>query len=525
VHSDSAQPGLVARREMTPRQRRIVTAGIMVTLFLAALESTVVATAMPTIVARLGGLAIYSWVFSAFLLTSTISMPLWGRLSDIEGRRPIFLAGIALFLAGSALCGAARSMGALVAFRAIQGLGAGGLIPISLTIIGEIYDLEQRAKMQAYFSGVWGVASVLGPLVGGVITDYISWRWVFYINIPIGAAAMLIVTRGFHDAGREEAGKGMDLRAGAAFTLGLASLFGALLLGGDRWAWGSPPILALFALCAAFMALFVREESRSESAILPLGLLRDRVVATAVANGFFAGMAMFGALAFIPLFVQGVLGTSATGAGKVLLPFTLAWVIAATIGARLMLRTGARPPILGGMALLIAGFALMARLDATTTPATVALYLSIAGIGMGFVFVIFLVAVQTRVRTQELGVATSLVTFMRSTGATIGVAIMGTLVRSRMAGGLAVWRATHREIAALIPPADLDALLRNPGLLVTPGTRERYPAALLESFRQTLAHAIDPAFKAGLIAAILGLVAAAFYPAAASRARAAARQA
>ena len=290
------QPSVV----LSKRRRWAVTAGLLLGIFLAALEATVVSTAMPTVVASLGGLDQYGWVFSAYLLTSTASVPLWGRLSDLFGRRRVYLTAIALFLAGSMLAGVSQSMRQLVIFRAVQGLGAGGLIPLALTIIGEIYTLSERTRMQAVFSSVWGVSSVAGPLVGGVITDTISWRWVFYLNVPIGLVAAFILHRTLPEHRRDQR-VAVDWQGGVLLFLSITLVLVALTDMSVMW--------AVFAVAA--LVAFARLERTAAAPILPFAIFRNRTVATALTIGFLAGMGLFGAVAFVPLLVQVTTGGSA----------------------------------------------------------------------------------------------------------------------------------------------------------------------------------------------------------------------
>jgi EmrB/QacA subfamily drug resistance transporter len=324
---------------LTKRQRWFLTVGLLLGIFLAALEATVVSTAMPTVVASLGGLDQYSWVFSAYLLTSTASVPLWGRLSDLYGRRRLYLAAIALFLAGSMLAGVSQSMFQLVLWRALQGLGAGGLIPLALTIIGEIYTLAERTRMQAVFSSVWGVSSIAGPLVGGFITDSISWRWVFYLNLPIGLIAAFIIHRALpeHASGRTVT---VDWQGGILLFLSTTVLLVALSEMSLVWA----------TIATISIARFVFVERTAADPILPLALFRNRTVTVATAFGFLAGMALFGTIAFIPLLIQLTTGGSATSAGQILTPLYLTWVLASIVAARLLLRIGTRASAVTGAA-------------------------------------------------------------------------------------------------------------------------------------------------------------------------------
>src|SRR5262245_47064019 len=322
---------------LSSRRRWFLTAGLLLGIFLAALEATVVSTAVPTVVGHLGGLDRYSWVFSAYLLTSTASVPLWGRLSDLYGRRPVYLAAIALFLVGSMLAGISQSMLQLVMFRALQGLGAGGLIPLALTIIGEIYTLAERTRMQAVFSSVWGVSSIAGPLVGGFITDTISWRWIFYLNLPIGLAAAFIVHKTLPEHARDR-DVTVDWLGGALLFLSTTLLLAALTETSLLWA-----IAAVLSI-----AVFVYAERRTVDPILPFTLFRNRNVTAATVVGFLTGMPLFGSIAFLPLLVQVTTGGSATSAGQLLTPLYLTWVLASIVAARFLLRIGVRASTIGG---------------------------------------------------------------------------------------------------------------------------------------------------------------------------------
>src|SRR5215471_6224535 len=344
---------------LSSRRRQAVTAGVMLGLFIAALEATVVSTAMPTVIASLGGLDRYSWVFSAYLVTATVSIPVWGRLSDLYGRRPLYLIGVATFLAGSALSGMSVTIMQLILFRALQGLGAGALVPLSLTINGDIYTLRERTKVQGLFSGVWGLSSIVGPLAGGLITDQLSWRWVFYINIPFGLAAALVVGVALKEPKRE-GNPSIDYAGAASLAAAITLLLIALVEGGNPSVGKGPLMAAAVASVVVFGALFVRIELRAPEPILPFALFRNRLLTVASIINLMIGTAMFGALTFVPLFVQGELGGTATEAGSVLPPFLLGWVILSVIGGRVMLRVGYRPTTIVGLILVSAAFAVLA---------------------------------------------------------------------------------------------------------------------------------------------------------------------
>ena len=413
----------------------------MLSVFLAAMESTVVATAMPTVVSSLGGLRIYSWVFSGFLLTSTVTMPLWGRLSDLFGRRPVYLTGLAIFLAGSALSGVAQSMGQLIAFRMLQGLGAGSLMTLGMTIVGELFGLERRAKMQGYVSGVWGVASLLGPLLGGLLTDHVSWRWVFYINLPFGAVAMLLLAGALPEGQRR--GHALDYPGLALFSIGVSALLVGIMEAGGVGRWTGPDVQLPLAAATVTLGAFVVVERRAGEPIVPLRLFRHRMVAAASLNGLLSGMAMFGAISFVPLFLQHVGGMSATSAGFVLTPFVLGWVAMSIAGARLALRVGYRVLVVSGMACLSAAFLLLTRWAPGLTQAVAMRDALLGGIGMGLTFVPMLIAVQSAVPRADLGAATSMTQFCRTIGGAVGLSVMGAVMIRRLATGASMAEALH----------------------------------------------------------------------------------
>ena len=470
VSDDGAGPSVV----LTERRRWAITAGLLLGIFLAALEATVVSTAMPTVVASLGGLDRYSWVFSAYLLTSTASVPLWGRLSDLYGRRRVYLAAIGLFLVGSMLAGVSRSMLQLVLFRAVQGLGAGGLIPLALTMIGELYTLAERTRMQAVFSSVWGVSSIAGPLIGGFITDFISWRWVFYLNLPIGLVAGLIIHRTLPE--RAHAHKAtLDWQGGLLLFLSTTLLLVALSEASPAWA----------AIALGAIGAFAYVERTAVDPILPFALFRNRTVTVATTVGFLAGMALFGAISFIPLLIQVTTGGSATSAGQILTPIYLMWVLASIVAARLLLRVGARASAVAGTAAVFASLIALPWLAVGTSRAAVFVDMGLMGTGLGFALLSLLLAVQHSVPPTELGIATSLNLFARSIGGAVGVSIMGAILAAGLSG------------SPRLAPGALEAA----GL-----------AGLTPELRQQLIMSLQRAFATGAVAAGLALVASFWVP-------------
>ena len=492
---------------LSKRRRRVVTAGVMLGMFLAALEATVVGTAMPTVIASLGGLDRYSWVFSAYLLTSTVTVPVWGRLSDLYGRRVFYLIGVAFFIVGSALSGASQSITQLIVFRGIQGLGAGALIPLSMTINGDIYTLRERTRMQGLFSGVWGLASILGPLAGGFITDHISWRWVFYINIPFGLAGAAVV--GIALVEPKRMGRPIIDYAGAAWlTIAITLLLLVLVESGDPTIWGNPLTLVAVAGILIFSFLFVWTERRAPEPIVPFSLFRNRIIGVGSITAFMVGAAMFGALSFIPLFVQGTLGGTATEAGALLTPFLLGWVTMSVVGGRLMFRVGYRPTILAGLVVLVASFAVLTTFGRSTSRAWLIGDILAMGIGMGLVMFALLITVQNSVGRSQLGIATSLNQFSRSIGQTVGVAIMGTVMTISLASHIA---EIQKESG--LPEADVARVVHNPSALIDPIARAAQRPELLKAMSGALAGALHNVFLTGVAFAVLALLSGFWLPA------------
>lgn len=483
---------------MSSKRTMVVTIGVMLSLFMAAVEGTVVATAMPTIVAELGGLAQYSWVFSAYMLTSTTTVPLYGKLSDLYGRRPIFFIAMVLFLVGSMLSGLSASMGQLIAFRTLQGLGAGGLLPLAFIMIGDMFTFEQRARMQGVFSSVWGVASVIGPLLGGFLVDQLSWHWVFYVNVVPGILAGLLVGIAWREQLHVHAGARPAVDYTGAVLLTAAVV--ALLLG--LFELGKPLAVGLLVAAGLLFVGLLLVERRAADPVLPLHLFRERLFAVATAQGLLAGWAMFGSTNYVPLFGQAVLGVSATAAGATLTPSTLSWVIASIIGSRLLLRFGYRSIALAGMASLTAGSLLMVRITAIAHSSTimplVMFSLGLMGVGMGLSVPAFLIAVQSSVERRQLGAATAGVQFSRSIGGTLGVSIMGVILAAGLNANL---------VAAGVNPNGVVL-----GELIQPHTQAAASATLDFAVRDALAGAISSVFVAALVAAVLALAVTALAP-------------
>jgi EmrB/QacA subfamily drug resistance transporter len=449
------------------RQILVILVGVMAGMLLAALDQGIVGTALPRIVSELGGLDRLSWVVTAYLLTSTAATPLWGKISDLYGRRLIFQIAIGIFLVGSALSGLSQNMPQLIAFRAIQGIGGGGLFAIALSIIGDVIPPRERGRYQGYFGAVFGVSSVAGPLLGGWFTDGPGWRWIFYINLPIGLGALVItsmvlrmpVTRREHK---------IDYLGAATIVAAVSCLLLYLDWRGNEYGWTDPVALVLVAAFVLLSALFVLIETRTSEPIIPMRLFRNPVFSVGNLYGFLAGVAMFGAIIFLPIYLQAVKGLSPTASGLALLPAIVGIFSTSITSGQLITRTGRYKiyPIIGGVVLAVAMF-LLARLEVDTPFWQVALYEYLFGAGLGFTLQTIVTAVQNAVEFRDMGAATSSATFFRQMGGSIGAAVFGAVLSSRLAIYLSerLAEAGVRPGAgtAAINPNDVQAIQRLTG--------------------------------------------------------------
>jgi EmrB/QacA subfamily drug resistance transporter len=490
---------------MISGSRRIfVTVGLMIGMFLSALEATAVSTAMPTVVSSLGGLNIYSWVFAAYVLTSTISLPFWGRLSDLYGRKRFYVIGIAIFLIGSALSGQSKSMSALILFRGLQGFGGGGLLTLGMIIVGEMFSLQERARVQGLFGGVWGLSSILGPILGGVITDQFSWRWVFYLNIPFGIIAVSVIWFALKENTATNRKVLLDIK-GATVLTAVVSLFliGLTQIGKEDSVHSMVATLML-ASCIPLVWLFIKTQKLAKDPILPLELFSNPFFKTSVITGFLVGMAMFGSISFIPLFIQGVIGTSATQAGTILTPLLLSWVFFSSISGKLMLRFGYRQIIIIGTALLSIGFLLLSNMSKDTSHSVTIAVLLILGTGMGMIFIPLLLAVQNSVPRSRLGIATSATQFFRSMGATIGVSLMGMVLSATMLYGTS-------SLSKSLEASELH-YIGNPDLIVNPEARASLSPEIHDALTNLLATSLRNVFLTGLFIALVAFISAFLMP-------------
>lgn len=407
--------------------RRTLLVGLFLALFFSSLDQTVVGTAMPRIIGELGGLSIMTWVTTAYMLTSTTIVPIAGKLADIYGRRIIYVTGLLLFMLGSALCGTSSTMLQLILFRALQGIGGGIMMPLAMTIVGDIFPPEERGKWQGLMGALFGLSSVVGPTIGGWIVDYSSWQWVFYINLPIGILATITIYLGLRGEKRLTDRAVIDYAGIITLIIGTVSLLLGLNLGGTQYPWLSWQILGLLGLSLLSWLLFVALEKKAADPVLSLALFKNRTFAVTNIVGFLMGLGMFGSLTFLPLFLQGVLGVSATSSGNTMLPMMLSLMLTSTIAGRFATKVSFRSFYVVGMACMALGFYLLSTMTVFTTQQIAIYYIVILGVGMGTIMPIVTIAVQSAFGAEQRGVATSATQFFRSIGGTLGMTILGSI--------------------------------------------------------------------------------------------------
>ncbi len=479
----------VSDQPLSRRQLIAAFSAIMLATLLAALDQTVVATALPQIATDLQGFQQLSWVVTAYLLASTVTVPLYGKLSDLYGRRRLFVVAITIFLVGSLLCGAAQTMGQLVACRALQGIGAGGLLPLAQTAIADLFSPRERGKYQGLVGAMWGLAAVAGPLLGGTLTDSASWRWIFLINLPLGGLALAVVLKTMPRArGREHR---IDVAGALLLSVAISGLLLALTWGGTTYAWTSPQVLITGLIGLALLPLFVIVERRVPEPLVPLGLFSQRIFAVSTVGGFVIGAILFAVTIYVPVFSQGVQGDTATASGIVLIPLTLGWVAAATTTGRLITRTGRYRvfPLIGSVCILTA-LLLLTRLDEGTSSLALAATLVVLGLGMGMTFQPYVIATQNAVEPANLGIATASVQFFRSMGGSVAVAALGALLANRLAAELTA------QLGADASRVDKDRLL-NTGSV---------PSDLAASTQAALADALHVVFVAAVPLGVLAVL-------------------
>jgi EmrB/QacA subfamily drug resistance transporter len=492
---------------LSKRQLTWLLAGLMLAMLLAALDQTIVGTALPTIVGELGGMGHYSWVVTAYLLASTASTPLYGKLSDIYGRRPVLLFAIVTFLLGSLAAGLSQNMTQLIIFRGVQGLGAGGLMTLAFTIISDVVPPRERGRYQGFFGAVFGVASVAGPLVGGYFAER-DWRWIFYVNLPIGIAALVLcnqVLRLVHNPRREHA---IDWLGAAAMVAGVSCLLLALSWGGSEYAWNSPTINGLLVAGVVLSLVFLWIESRAAEPILPLRLFRNRTFSLANAAGFVVGFGMFGGIIYIPLYLQIVKGASPTESGLLMLPMMAGIIITSIVAGQLTARWGRYKwfPVFG-IAILSVGLLLFSFLHVQSPLWVSFIYMVIVGIGLGMSMQTLILGLQNGLEPQDMGAGTSTATFFRSMGGSFGVAVLGTVLNNRLNSLLT---ARLPEALAQLPPEQAQQyasqLAGGQVSIAAPAVIAGLPAPLRTAIEGALVAALHPVFLIAASVCAIGVV-------------------
>ena len=497
------------------RQVIIIMACAMTGLFLAALDQTVVGTAMPRIIADLGGFDRYTWVTTAYIVASTITVPVVGRLSDIFGRKIFYILGLILFLTGSFAAGTATSVNQLIAFRAFQGMGGGVLLSLAFVIVGDLFAPSERGKIQGVVAAVFGLSSVIGPTLGGFITDTLNWNWIFYINLPIGVPLVFMMARFFPRVEPDTMDRTVDILGIITLVATVIPLMLALSLAGVEYAWSSPVIIGLFVMSGVMLVLFVLAEVKSPNPIMPLHIYTNRVLGVALLATFVTGFGMFSAIIFIPLFFQGVLGASATSSGSFLTPMMLGIVVGAAISGQIISRMGGyRIPATVGVVIMTVGLFLLSTMSETTPYGLAIGYIVSLGFGLGCTFPSFTIAVQNSVEHRFLGVATSAVQFYRAIGGALGLALLGAYMTNRFQSQLA--EKLPAEVHETLGEGKIAQLAENPAAMVDPdalhaltsqlGSSGVVGDSLLAGLRQALANSVSGVFLVTFIIMIFAVI-------------------
>ncbi len=494
----------------TKRETILTMVGVLMVMLLASLDQTIVSTAMPRVIADLHGFDRYTWVSTAYLLTSTVTVPIYGKLSDLFGRKPIFLFGIVLFLAGSALSGASQDMNQLIAFRAFQGLGAGALMPIAIAVVGDLFTPRERGKWQGVTGAVWGLSAILGPTLGGSITQYSTWRWVFYVNLPVGIAAMFVLIFLMPTLRGKSQKVSIDYTGAALLVLGTVPLLIGFTWAGTQYAWNSPQIIGIFAGSIVVLAGFVVYEAllerRGGQPILEPSLFKNRIFTVSALVTAIFGMGLFGSIFFIPLFVQGVVGSSATNSGLILTPLMLTSIVGSVVSGQLVSRLGKYKWLaIMGMIISVGGTLLLVRLSVTSGNTDVLLAMLVLGLGMGFGMSLYTLIVQNAI-PGKIGQSTAALTFFRSIGGTIALAAMGSIMNSAYLPAFQGALPNSIKQAAVSSPsvATFLGIFNNPQVLLQPGVEAQLQAGAAQQGTAGLVmfNQVIESVKAGLTAGI-----------------------
>ncbi len=498
-------------------KRTLLLVGLIIAMFFSALDGTIVGTAMPRIVGDLGGLSMMTWLTTAYLLTSTTVVPIAGKLADLLGRRVVYVTGLIIFMIASALCGMAENMTQLIIYRGLQGIGGGVLMPMAMIVVGDLFTGAQRARFQGVFGAIFGLASVIGPQVGGWIVDAWNWKWVFYINLPVGIIATILIALGLQ--GRKHTGPiQFDIAGMFTMVVGVVSLLLALSLGGKDYAWDSWQILGLFVLALMGLVGFVIAEIKAKEPILPMYLFKNRTFTSLNLIGFFMSIGMFGAITFVPFFMQGIVGVSATESGMIMTPMMVSMIITSIIGGQLVYKIGIKIQIIIGMLVMAGGFGLLTTLDMDTAKLVATSYMAVIGFGMGLVMPLLTLALQESFSREELGVVTSSSQFFRSIGGTFGITILGAVMNNQAGTALndklVPFLNTLPAQASGMVTKFKEMIATNPeGLLqslFSPEALQQLPAALAEKMtpilKASLMDSLHSVFLVGLVIIAIGAI-------------------
>ncbi|MDH2880015.1 MDR family MFS transporter [Bacillus cytotoxicus] len=504
-------------KQQGDKKRKLLLIGLVIAMLFAALDGTIVGTAMPRIVGELGGLSLMTWLTTAYMLTSTTIVPIAGKLADLLGRRNVYMTGLIIFMIGSALCGMANGMTELIIFRGIQGLGGGIMMPMAMIIIGDMFTGKERAKWQGIFGALYGLASVVGPQVGGWIVDAVNWRWVFYINLPVGIVATIFIATGLQSHKQTGPIK-IDIAGIFTMIVGVVSLLLALTFGGKDYAWDSWQIIGLFSLALIGIVSFVFVETKAEEPILPMHFFKNRTFTLLNAIGFFMSIGMFGAIMFVPFFMQGIVGVSAAESGTIMTPMMITMIVTSIIGGQLVLKVGVKPQIIVGMLIMAGGFWLLTTMDMHTSKLVATSYMIIIGLGMGLVMPTLTLALQESFPKKDLGVVTSSSQFFRQIGGTFGITILGSIMNNTSGTIL-----TEKLVPVLekFPPQAgqivtkfKDMIHTDPqglySMLFSPEVLKKIPEAFSTSIvpilKNSLLDSLHSVFLAGLVFIVVGAI-------------------
>ncbi len=467
------QPEILGIRALPRRQIVITFIGVLLAMFLGSLDQTIVGTAMPRIITDLGGFAHYTWVATAYIIASTITIPITGKLTDMYGRKWFYIVGLTIFIVGSLLCGLSQTMTQIIIFRGLQGMGAGIMMANAFIVIGDLFPPAERGKYQGLMTGVFGLSSIIGPTLGGFITDNLSWHWVFFVNIPLGILIIGLFIFFFPNFRPSNMKPRIDYPGIVTLILAIVPAMLALSWGGVEYPWVSLPIITMFAFSAAMTILFVIIEGRSEEPIIPLWIFKNRIVGISSIVIFITGIGMFGGIIFVPLFFQGVLGLSATASGSFLTPMMLGVVVGALVSGQVLSRAGGHYRLQGmvGLAIMATGMGLLSTMTVETSYARAVFYIILTGLGLGISMPLYIIAVQNAVPYAIMGVATSTTAFFRSIGGAFGLAIFGSVMNNRFASELV--NGISPAAKEIISPEPLDSLAHNPQALMSPEAAEQ----------------------------------------------------